>query len=422
MTATAEISREVADESKPQLPAGWRWAQLGQVARVFAGSGAPQGKEFFDDDGLPFVRVSDLSIAKRTTSLTDVRDRLSAKALKVCSLVLAKRGTVVFPKSGAAITSNNRAILGIDAYIVGHLLAIEPTDAVISLWLYWSLCQLDMMDYSDNSGYPSLKQSVVEKIEIPLPPLAEQKRIAGILKEQMAAVERARASAEAQLQAAENLPVAYLRAVFDNCESKSWPRKCIGDISSERLIGLVRAFTEQHSSARYPYLKMENITTDGRLVVASRARVSASDDERERYSLQKGDFLFNTRNSFELVGKTAVFDLDEKDWLFNNNLMRVRFKPEIDSFFVLFAFHSDEVASQLESFKSNTTSVCAIYDRQFVEIKIPVPPLAGQRRIAAQLSSQMASAERLRQMLADQLDAINKLPAALLRRAFNGEL
>jgi hypothetical protein len=34
----------------------------------------------------------------------------------------------------------------------------------------------------------------------------------------------------------------------------------------------------------------------------------------------------------------------------------------------------------------------------------------------------MASAERLRQILTDQLDAINKLPAALLRRAFNGEL
>jgi type I restriction enzyme S subunit len=56
------------------------------------------------------------------------------------------------------------------------------------------------------------------------------------------------------------------------------------------------------------------------------------------------------------------------------------------------------------------------------EFQIPFPSLTDQRRIAAQLSSQMASAERLRQMLTDQLDAINKLPAALLRRAFNGEL
>ena len=55
-------------------------------------------------------------------------------------------------------------------------------------------------------------------------------------------------------------------------------------------------------------------------------------------------------------------------------------------------------------------------------VELNVPPLPEQRRIAAQLSAQMASADRLRQTLAEQLDAINALPAALLRRAFSGEL
>jgi type I restriction enzyme S subunit len=52
----------------------------------------------------------------------------------------------------------------------------------------------------------------------------------------------------------------------------------------------------------------------------------------------------------------------------------------------------------------------------------PVPPLTEQRRIAAQLSEQMAAVERARKALEEQLDAIHKLPAALLRRAFRGEL
>lgn len=167
---------------------------------------------------------------------------------------------------------------------------------------------------------------------------------------------------------------------------------------------------------------MENITIDGRLVFRTTARVDATDEEKKRYTLRKGDFLFNTRNSFELVGKTGIFDLDEDHWVFNNNIMRVRFNPDINSFFILMAFHSDQVAEQMESLKSNTTSVCAIYDRQFVELQIPVPPLEVQHRIASQLSAQMSSAERLRQTLTEQLDAINQLPAALLRRAFNGEL
>ena len=56
------------------------------------------------------------------------------------------------------------------------------------------------------------------------------------------------------------------------------------------------------------------------------------------------------------------------------------------------------------------------------DFQIPFSSHADQRRIAAQLSTQMASAERLRQTLAEQLAAIHQLPAALLRRAFSGDL
>lgn len=197
-----------------QLPKGWKWVKLGEVARIFAGSAAPQGKEFFSSDGPPFVRVSDLGRHGRTIKLMETSDRLSEKALKECQLVPAKKGTVLFPKSGAAIMTNNRAILGRNAYIVSHLIAVEPTDEATSLWLYWSLCCIDMMEYSDNTGYPSLKQSVVESIEIPLPPLSEQKRITAILNEQLAAVEKARQAAKAQLNEINALSASLLRKAF----------------------------------------------------------------------------------------------------------------------------------------------------------------------------------------------------------------
>jgi hypothetical protein len=51
-----------------------------------------------------------------------------------------------------------------------------------------------------------------------------------------------------------------------------------------------------------------------------------------------------------------------------------------------------------------------------------VPPPSNQGPITAQLSWHLSSAELLRQTLVEQLDAINKLPAALLRRAFSGGL
>src|ERR1700752_4413691 len=141
----------------------WPIRPIGEISRVFAGSGAPQGKEYFSGEGPLFVRVSDLSKYGRTLALTKTESRLSQKALDSHSLVKARSGTVIFPRSGAAIFTNNRAILALDAYIVAHLMAIEPSEQVISEWIYWWLCQLDLARHSNNEAYPSLKQSDVEQ-------------------------------------------------------------------------------------------------------------------------------------------------------------------------------------------------------------------------------------------------------------------
>lgn len=53
-------------------------------------------------------------------------------------------------------------------------------------------------------------------------------------------------------------------------------------------------------------------------------------------------------------------------------------------------------------------------------LKVPLPPVIAQRRIAADLSRRLAEAERLTETLRDELAAIEALPAALLREAFGG--
>ncbi|MEJ5375825.1 MAG: restriction endonuclease subunit S, partial [bacterium] len=58
----------------------------------------------------------------------------------------------------------------------------------------------------------------------------------------------------------------------------------------------------------------------------------------------------------------------------------------------------------------------------YKELVFPLPPLPEQRRIAAILKERMAAVDRLRKALEEQLEAINKLPAAILRKAFSGEL
>lgn len=88
--------------------------------------------------------------------------------------------------------------------------------------------------------------------------------------------------------------------------------------------------------------------------------------------------------------------------------------------FLFFALRAEEFQKQLTDAMKQTTRNQVPITRQR-ELTLPLPPLADQRRIAAELAEQLAGVERLRLGLEEQLAAIEALPAALLRRAFSGE-
>lgn len=181
-----------------ELPEGWALKRLGEVSDISSGTTAPQDKKFFTDGQYPFVRTQDVGRYGRTTCLKETKDKVNEVAIKEKYLRLAKAGSIIFPKSGASILTNSRAILGVDAYIVSHLAIVEPKPAVINNeFLYYWLCTIDMAKISQSkSGYPSLRLKDLKYIEIPVPPLLEQRRI-------VAKIEQSEAKAEQlkQLQA-----------------------------------------------------------------------------------------------------------------------------------------------------------------------------------------------------------------------------
>jgi type I restriction enzyme S subunit len=198
------ILSETFPKPGTELPEGWRWVRLGEVAKIYAGSPAPQGEQYFREGKWPFVRVQDLGRYGQTTCLKETADYVNEYALQKYRLRLAKTGTILFPKSGAAILTNSRAILGVDAYIVSHLAAIEPLpDRLDTYWAYFWLCTVDMKEFIDNPSYPSLRLSEISKLIIPLPPLEDQRRIVAYFQDvqgKIRALKEAQARTEAELK------------------------------------------------------------------------------------------------------------------------------------------------------------------------------------------------------------------------------
>ncbi len=174
--------------------------------------------------------------------------------------------------------------------------------------------------------------------------------------------------------------------------SYPWPTKSFDEIVSFTQIGIVRNGKQQSGENPFRYFKMNNIKNENGLLDGQYTRVDATPEEVANYSLKNGDFLFNTRNSFELVGKTCLYKSESKEvTLFNNNILRARFKNFVTPEYIAYAFSSEEILDALERMKSGTTSVVGIYYKSLKNLQIPIPSLPEQQQIVSILDRAFAA-------------------------------
>lgn len=194
-------------------------------------------------------------------------------------------------------------------------------------------------------------------------------------------------------------------------------------LTKETKLGLVRGSKEQSIDKKYKYLKMNNITKDGELDLNNIINVDASETEVDNYSLQVDDFLFNTRNSRELVGKNAVVKQNFNERiLFNNNIMRVRFNVIANPRVISYYLNSPLGNLKLDEIKKVTTNVAAIYAKDLNNIYIPIPPLKEQQRIVDKIESLFKKLDKAKVLIEEAREDFEKRNSAIFEKAFRGKL
>lgn len=280
-------------------------------------------------------------------------------------------------------------------------------------YLAYFLRQPSMVEFassrSSGANLPRLSPKALADFEIPLPAPSEQRRIAAIL-DQADALRRLRRDSLARLGD-------LGQAIFEDRYGSLAGEVCIEDAVSDTLIGMVRNGGSFGPDFAVPYVRMDAITTDGAFLPEKVQRTDASDAEIARYALETGDILFNTRNSKELVGKTTIYR-GAGPCTFNNNIMRIRMKPDWDPVFVEAFLRSKTGRQELEKRKSGTTSVWAVYWSQLKTLKIPKPSREEQASFRAFVEAIWKKADLLR----EDLQKMEHLFASLQHRAFRGEL
>ncbi len=150
---------------------------------IDAGTNAPQDPKYFDNGKYPFIRAANLNFKDGYNHIVPNKESyVNDLAIKECGLKSFKSGTILFPKSGQSVTTDNIGKLKETCYVVNHLAAIYDKnyekDKTFLDYLYYVLEDFKTSNLMEiGSDYPSIDGSQIGKLKVPLPPSNIQKKI-----------------------------------------------------------------------------------------------------------------------------------------------------------------------------------------------------------------------------------------------------
>lgn len=364
-------------------------------------------KEYYEGGTIPWIKSGELD-----QSVVDAAEEfITEKGLSESSAKLLRPGAILIAMYGATVGQVSR--LAIPA---------ATNQAVCHIYPDVKLCEPDylyrvlkgakdkLLAKRVGGGQPNISQKILRDLQIPLPPLAEQKRIAAILD----AADALRAKRRESLAQLDTLLQATFLDMFGDpvTNPKGWKMVGVGD-EIEFLTSGSRGWAKYYADSGDTFIRIQNLK-NGRLDLNDIAYVNAPESaEAKRTRVAPGDVLLSITAD---LGRTAVVPVNIGKAHINQHLAILRFK-ELNPVFVSYQLASNGGQSQFD--RLNREGVKAGLNFNDVKsIQLTKPPLDLQQRFATIVESVEQQKARLR----DHLAELDTLFASLQQRAFTGNL
>jgi type I restriction enzyme S subunit len=268
-----------------------------------------------------------------------------------------------------------------------------------------------------STNYAAIRPAHVLGYEIPLPPLAEQRRIVARIEELATQIHEARGLHQQAVKESKALSHSGAEAIFRNlCDT----------LGTQTLASVCHTVTDgDHNTPLFSdegvrFIFVGNVSS-GRLHFENSKRVS-----RDYFKTLKpqrlpepGDILYSAVGA--TLGIPALVNSDEP-FCFQRHV--AIFKPDRKQVDSKFIWHMLGARTVFEKAWASTTGSAqpTIPLRAIRELPIPVPPLSEQRRIVAELDALQAEVNALKRLQTETAAELDALLPAILDRAFKGEL
>ncbi len=199
------------------IPDNWVWCRLGEIFQIERGSSPrPKGDpRYFSKAKTKYnwITISDMTEFANDKPLSDTREFLTELGTKHSRYVTTN--DIIIVASGSAGRS---ALLGIDGYIYDGLMSVknikEDTTKMFLFYLF-KVFEASMMKIATGATWQNINTDILKNQIIPLPPLAEQKRIVSEIDKQLNKTKQLKEHIIANQQATEQLLKALLHQAFE---------------------------------------------------------------------------------------------------------------------------------------------------------------------------------------------------------------
>ncbi|WP_341878997.1 restriction endonuclease subunit S [Synechococcus sp. UW140] len=256
---------------------------------------------------------------------------------------------------------------------------------------------------------PYIKVGMLTDFHLPVPPLAEQQRIVGLLDEAFKGIATAKANAERNLQNARALFESHLQSVFTQ-RSPGWVEKRLGEVGKVSMCK--RIFKEETTTTGdIPFYKIGTFGKEPDAFIP----IQIYNEYRTKYSFpKKGDVLISASGT---IGRRVRYD-GEPAYFQDSNIVWIDNDEERVLNDFLYHFYG---ACKWNSTKGATIS--RLYNDNLRGIVIAFPEShQEQRLIVTQLDDLREETQRLARLYERKLSALEALKRSLLHQAFTGEL
>ena len=171
--------KDISDEIPFEIPENWAWCRMGDIGSWGAGATPAKGNPAFYKNGeIPWLVTGELN----NSVVTETKTKISKVALEKCSLRLCKPGDVLIAMYGATI--GKLAIAGIELTTNQACCACTPHYEYNKYLFYFLMASKpDLIKRGEGGAQPNISKEKLVNYLMPLPPLAEQKRIVAKLEQ-----------------------------------------------------------------------------------------------------------------------------------------------------------------------------------------------------------------------------------------------